>query len=630
MRFDVFRGMVPKTAPPHLPEGAAQFAENCYFTDGSQLVPERSALLLPKRILAVDGSVLATEPVTLWRSGDTYIGWDHHVEVCSDYREYPTKDSFLFVDEGKLYRCCDLWVLDGTGPRAVGVPRPEMPPVLTVLNDTATVWSATDNRIPQTAVDFPDFCKQGAQPGEARSYVFTWVNDMGEEGPPSDPCEPQRIPIEGSALVTSGIDAPANIVGWRWYRTLSDGQGQTTFRFVRETTAPVLSDQWDALRLGDEIEVVGNYPPPDGIMGVARVGTNRTLLWDRFNNVWPSAPRQPSAYPQEGRQTVQATILRSVSRIRFFEGQTNYFQIGSGYEVSLLTDGHPYSIVAQGPEKEAITIHQHSVWEPCVSPRAVTTGEGTCYYASPRGIVALEYGQTASVLDDLFTQEQWTTLQPHKMHLAYQRGRLFSFGGGYNWYLPISRYIRDRQPMLSATRYAPTATHAEAETLTLALSKGDLLAWDEGPTFQEAVWHSGEMQEKEFWNPGAVQVDAAVGFTWSAQADAAWNAYTNWRNLSGACAKDDAFFTAHPQYASERAYVEYMKSPIVVEVWREGKIFAIKKVIPRRPTRLPRQGRALYWSIRIRTRIPIWRVQIEAAIKDMASPTEAQRRTYHA
>lgn len=110
MRFDVFRGMVPKTAPPHLPEGTAQFAENCYFTDGSQLVPERSALLLPKRILAVDGSVLATEPVTLWRSGDTYIGWDHHVEVCSDYREYPTKDSFLFVDEGSsiaavIYGC---------------------------------------------------------------------------------------------------------------------------------------------------------------------------------------------------------------------------------------------------------------------------------------------------------------------------------------------------------------------------------------------------------------------------------------------------------------------------------------------------------------------------------------------
>ena len=631
MRLDRFGGMVPKEAPMHLPDGGAAFAEDCYFTDGNYLSPETLPSIIPHNVYDVHGEILTAAPLTLWHvRDDIYVGWTEHVEITTDYRKFPYPDAFLFVQGGILYRLCGDWLLRKLGPQPVGMARPLVSPTV-ATSDTAFQWSAAPTDLPTTKQDCPTICPDGAQPGESRSYIFTYVNAMGEESAPSEPSEPVLVPINTTMVVTDPTTSvPANAVSRRWYRTLA-GEHSSSFRFIRETPVANTSflDVYDALQLGDVLDTASHWPPPPNLMGVGRLGGDQTVVWQADGSIHVSTNRLPHSYPPVNRYRVPDQIRRMVSTVARFEGRTSFYERGVSYSCFVLTDGHPWILVYEpGREDHSVSLHEYLIDEPIVSPRMACDGEGLCYYASTRGLVRLTYGEMAAPLSPLFSRRQWTELQPHKGFLAYNQGRLFFFGPQKNWYLPLGSFTQDRQSFLSYVTTPATAASSTPRALVLGQAGNMLLQWDGGSAPRRAIWHSGEFQQSEMWNPGALKVDTDL-YRWATmpRAEEAWQHYLDYVTLYGQCAAK-GFFKVHPQYDAYAEYIRYRLDPVKVEIFRDGKPFCTKFILSNYPMRLPRQGKGIYWSVRITTRYPVYRVQLAKGIMDLVSASIAQQRSY--
>lgn len=623
MRIDRFLGIAPAIAPMHLPTAFAQEAVNCYSDKGYAITPTRAPSYIDAPIYNPDGTIFTGTPRRIWLSGSTWVGWDTWVEVCADPREWGSTNAFLYVDtSGTLMRCSDQWILDGTGPKAVGIARPGVFPSASLPGITRG-WSVDPgNGLSCTTTD--TLCGGDQQPPEPRSYMFTVVNDMDEESPPSEASDVIYVPHDQVVSVAAPGPAPAGTVKYRWYRTLALPDGTGEWLFIRETSTPLLLDSYDALQLGDPLTTLTAYQPEGPLSGVARVGHANVIVWTEAGHIWTSHNRLPHAYSMASRQQVDFPIVTVRSTPSFMEGGVSTEEMGESFRVFVLTQGQPYIGMYRPDANDELHLDLRTVAmeEGCLSPWGAVVAEGTCFYVSDRGVVRLTTEGAESIMDREFSREYWTVWQPHTMTLAFESGVLFGFQPSGGWVLPISTYLRDREPILSRTTVNATAAYCDPKTkLVLAAPGGTLMHWRGATSMMKAVWWSSEWQMPEYWNPGAVKIDANIHSLRSSHADKAWALFKDWIARNGACSGPD-FYEHYPEFQDCRGFIHYMLDPIKVEIFREGKLYAVKHVVSERPMRLPRQGKGIYWSIRITTPIPVFRVMVDKAIRDMASPVD--------
>lgn len=237
----------------------------------------------------------------------------------------------------------------------------------------------------------------------ATSYVYTFVNDIGEESAPSPASatilrpDGLTVTVSTPVAVPSGIDAAYAITSKRIYRAATGNTG-TQFLFVAEI--PLATATYDDVltdaQLGEVLESTGWDLPPDDLEGILAL-PNGIMVGFRRNQLCLSAQNRPHAWPPLYRLNTDTDIV-GIANV------DNTVVIG--------TESFVY--VATGNDPATYSMSKFEVPYAAVSKRgfAYLTGIGVVFPGTD-GLMAVQgVGQVRNLTDGVFTLRQWKALDP--------------------------------------------------------------------------------------------------------------------------------------------------------------------------------------------------------------------------
>ena len=275
----------------------------------------------------------------------------------------------------------------------------------------------------------------GASVFAARAYVYTWVTEYGEEGPPSPP-----VVLNGWSNATwtvncfqpmpenMGVDyvdpadgltkqAIRNITHTRLYRSISDRAGQGTYFFVAEfpvaqaTYVDILPD--DDVALNSQLTSLYWYGPPEDLQAIIPF-PNGIAVGFRKNEIWFSEAYRPHAWPPGYVITTEFPIVG----------------IGvCGQAVIACTQGTPY--VANGVNPSSMALTKINLPEPCLHRGSIVTTDTTVLYISENGLIQVsQSGAGDNMTEGWISREKWQKLTPHvRIRAIKHTSAYFAFGG---------------------------------------------------------------------------------------------------------------------------------------------------------------------------------------------------------
>lgn len=338
---------------------------------------------------------------------------------------------------------------------------PALTPVFTELVSASNVSSAADQ--------------------ETRSYVYTYVTAYGEEGPPSDPSAVVTIDPNVAITVQNMLTAPGgpyNITKKRIYRTSAVG-ASSQFQYVDEIpiSTTTYSDTKAQSDLGEVLLSTDWDPPPAELKGL-KMMANGVAVGFEGNTLWMSEPNLPHAWPH------QYPIDYQIVGVAPFR-----------QSVAVLTAGHPF--IASGVDPAGMSLERLEFPHACLSKASIVeTGDG-CLYAGADGIVTIGAGGMKVVTENLFSREQWQSLNPSSMRAFFHDGRYHVMYTDVNNVRGMLIFDVTGQGAVLTTsninvQSAITAGYSDARTDTLYLAQGgNIVRYNSGTTSLIAKWMSG-------------------------------------------------------------------------------------------------------------------------------------------
>lgn len=280
---------------------------------------------------------------------------------------------------------------------------------------------------------------------EARSYLYTWVTEYEEEGPPSPPTVVNGWSNAVWTLTffsppTDDMGVVRNIKKLRLYRTISSQSGNTTYFWVCDvdiasnlvvqsnniqhtgdgTGDVVTTDIGKIVDTMDDSVIALNtqlistlfFPPPEGLQGIKSM-PNGMAVGFRGNELWFSEPYFPHAWPPNYVITTEFPIVG----------------VGvSGQSAVACTSSTPY--VATGVNPANMTLAKTNVAEPCHSRGSIVDTDAGVYYASPNGLVLVtQAAQVTNTTEMWITREKWRLNTPQKnVRAVMLASSYFAFG----------------------------------------------------------------------------------------------------------------------------------------------------------------------------------------------------------
>jgi hypothetical protein len=297
----------------------------------------------------------------------------------------------------------------------------------------------------------------------ATAYVYTFVNDLGEESGPSPASQTILKPESSSVTVTTPTSVASgleiyNVTHKRIYRAVTGVSG-TVFRFVAEIplTTPSYNDQIQDSQLGEVLETEGWDLPPSDLRGIIAL-PNGIMAGYRRNQLCLSVQNRPHAWRVADRLNTDTDI-------------TGIGNIDT--TVVLGTESFPY--VAYGSTPESYTMAKLDVPQSCTSARGVANLKGFgVAMPSPDGyLLVAGPGQVQNLTETIFTREQWQALDPSSILAVAHDDVLFFF-----WDNGSERggYALDMKPTgagLITLSFHATAAHADpiSDNLFLVLDQ---------------------------------------------------------------------------------------------------------------------------------------------------------------
>jgi hypothetical protein len=251
---------------------------------------------------------------------------------------------------------------------------------------------------------------------ESRIYVYTFVSELGEEGPPSPPSTVVTIPTDGDVTV-SAFDTPPstqrNITNMRIYRA-NTGTESTEFQFVAEIASPFnpYVDSITDTDLGEILQTESWEPPPAGLQGIIAL-PNGMMAGFVDKTVWFSEPYFPHAWPPEYKQAVEHDIV-------------GLGALPNG--VAVLTKGTPYALVGDHPR--GMSLQKFQFAQACVSKRSIVNTLDSVLYASPDGLCEIGARGFSIVTRGHATKREWQTYNPTTMQGFWHDDKYFGFHSG--------------------------------------------------------------------------------------------------------------------------------------------------------------------------------------------------------
>lgn len=377
MKLEGFQGIIPRASDRLLPPMAATEAKNTKLLNGEI----RGFRSLREE---ADFSAGAVTPVRrAFRvvdndevNPDTWITFDSQdVDIVRSPMVNDVHDRYYWAGDGTPKMNTYARIYAGSDPYLLGVPTPQNAPAVT----------------PPAGAD------------EARAYVYTFVTEFGEEGPPSPPTV-----VTGNAgtWALTGIDttvpnqslrAFGTGAKVRIYRTVTGG-ASANFYLVDEIafgTAVYNDAELTATVVANNLlETTSWVGPPTDLEGFVVMPNGYLVGWKGRRLVF-SEPYRPHAWPAEYELSTEFPIVGLVVW---------------GSTLVIGTKSQPY--FGQGVTPAAFTLQKLDAVEPCLSRRGMVATTVGAFYPSNNGLVLASGSGVTVITQDIMTKEEWELYNP--------------------------------------------------------------------------------------------------------------------------------------------------------------------------------------------------------------------------
>lgn len=261
----------------------------------------------------------------------------------------------------------------------------------------------------------------------SESYCYCFVNEYGQEGPPSPP----TVVITGStggAPITIPPTSPFPTLV-HVYRAVADGstglennlkpdgtwvrvgEGQTgstiATRPISQAAETLRSTRW--------------APPPTGITSLQVCPGSNALMLAKNNTIYVSHPGQYHAFARDRDMDLQDNVI----------GLADYSD-----QMIVVTDGHPYVIVPRALREGAFIYDVVRLDDsiPCVSKPSISVGASGVTWSSLDGQFLLSKGRFGirvnCITTQLFHLDDWRELKPETIRGEIHNGAYYFTGDG--------------------------------------------------------------------------------------------------------------------------------------------------------------------------------------------------------
>lgn len=323
-------------------------------------------------------------------------------------------------------------------------------------------WSISDDGGRRTETDniFVSLSQGSGTEAEsaATAYLYTFVNDLGEESAPSTPSETilradgVTVTVTTPSTIPSGISSEYGIEAKRIYRATTGAVG-TAYLFVAEVALATADyvDNLDDSELGDALESEGWDLPPDDLQGIIAL-PNGIMAGFRRNQLCLSEQNRPHAWPVEYRLPTDTDIV-AIANV----------------DTTVIVVTGKFVYTASGNLPSSYSMSQPGAAQACTSKRSMAVAFGGALFASPDGLM-LATGPTSvrNLTANLFTREQWQALGPESMLGAVHDDVYFLFyEPAYDSGLTPGGYMIDaKENGFGIVRLSFHATAAHVDPLT--------------------------------------------------------------------------------------------------------------------------------------------------------------------
>jgi len=470
--INTFGGLIPKYSEHSLPDNAAVAAHNVKLHNGRLEAWRERAVIEQTTSDALSFHV--------W--GCCYLHW----ASCVKATEYLPDYNRLYVTGRKAYPEVVTSVACVPEYLRLGVPAPTS---ALVAVGVETCGETVDHR----------------------SYVYTYVNQFGEESAPSPASVSLSIADRGAVTLSGFVSAPAGygIVAVNLYRTATGFRTGTEKEQELVTDYLLVTTLADGVRsyvddasirnLGYALTTRENTPPPDDLRHICHITGTGSLVGVTNNQVYFSEDYEPANWPARYVKTLKANIVNMVA---------------SEDTVFITTDSTPYVIRGlynqQNPmlkDYRNVDVSLPDIGCGYVCSMIVTPFGAI--YASLNGLVLLRSDATFNILTaSWFSSEEWRRLQPETVRLAYWQGYLICVTDVISFMLEIDgkTYSSYELGALTTISDNPVAMQV-TENGELLLLEGDVIYhWDAGSSFREYLWESTKFSFGGEGCPGVAQI----------------------------------------------------------------------------------------------------------------------------
>lgn len=406
---------------------------------------------------------------------------------------------------------------------------------------------------------------------DARSYVYTYVNQWGEESAPS-PASAEITIADGSAVSITGLVSPPSGYGIEainiyravtGLRDISVKEQHPETEFLLVDSIPATShnymDTIALVDLGYSLETARTQTPPKGLRNICSLPDAIRLAGCTTNRVYLSEPFQLNNWPVK----YELTLDHNIVHMGVLHDQ-----------LYVTTDSIPYLIkVADCANDQCNTVTRFDTELPDIScgyTRGALMTKHGYIYASNVGLILLRPNATYTVLTTKwFSPEQWAEVAPETVRLGYYQGFLFCVTNRVSFCINIDGDIYGdmRGTELSTLSDFPVDMFTSSTGELFMFEDGAVTVWDHGTTFRPYCWESRPLT-------GQDPADGTISLTQThvSPRGSAW---------SPASAKIKTGGLVHFT----------LKTPEVVTYARD--------VYAEEPFRLPRIGRHLWYKVRL-------------------------------
>lgn len=461
--LSTFGGIVPRKPEHRHEETEARLAHNCKLRNG---ILEAWREPCPYKDVPASAR-------SLYMYGCCLYTWDEVVEVAEvspDWQRLYVTGADSKIQVLLRTSCCDM------DTYYLGVPQPMDPPYISA--EEACVREA-----------------------DYRNYVYTYVNQWGEESAPS-PASNMLLVADGATVTVTNIALPSDgygIVSANIYRSATgfrdvNAKQQnplTDYLYVDTVYFPNTSyvDKVLTDSLGMVLDTNEVVAPPEGLRNVTAIESLVRLAGSVANRVYLSENLQPYSWPIKYQLTLDSSVIhmKSLDQKLYVTTSTNPYVI----DVSGCDDTKCTPVADVGvPLPDISCGHYNS---------AIMTPFGMIY-SCPLGVVLINAAAKWSLLTaKWFSEDDWKQMAPDTARFEFWDGCLFIITDRASFILDI-----DGDPHgdvkggeLTTISDSPIALQHTNTGQLMLMQDGKVSLWNQGQEYRPYEWESRELTSPE-------------------------------------------------------------------------------------------------------------------------------------